>query len=273
MALLFIIILVTSCCLLALQLRKSITERKDREKEVASLKEKCREYDKESRLKDVYLQNMSHEIRTPLNAVTGFAQLLAMPDDIISLEEKREYNDYIVQNTNLLVTIIDDIQNISEIKSGNYVINKSQYPLNNICTSAIASIKYKLPASILLSFTSDFDDGYTINTDMGRVQQILINLLSNAIKHTKEGSILLHCSKDEHPGKVTFSVTDTGEGIPLEKADDIFCRFTKLNDNVEGYGLGLNICRTLAEKLDGSIYLDKQHMGKGARFVFEHPAE
>ena len=271
MTFLFIIILIISCCLLSLQLKKSITERKEKEKELDTLKRTCRDYQEQSKLTNFYLHNMSHEIRTPLNAITGFAQLITMPDNIIDQEKKTEYTEYILQNSNLLITIVDDILNISDIKSGKYMIDKKSHPLNSICTSSIASVKYKIPDHLQVSFTSDFPDDFTVNTDKRRVQQILINLLSNSIKHTREGSISLHCSKDENPGMVTFSVTDTGEGIPKDKADEIFHRFTKLNDTIEGSGLGLSICRTLAEKLEGKIYLDTQHTEKGARFVFTLP--
>lgn len=268
------IIVVAILVIRRLSMIKTGTENvQDMNKEIVSLKHDLEEAKQESRLKDVYLHNICHEIRNPLNAVVGFAQLMALPDDIVSTKEKEEYNEYIAQNSSLLMLIVDDILNISDIKSGNFRINKTPAPLNNIGTSAIASVKYRVTDKVKLSFTSDFDDSFMLKTDVRRVQQILINFLTNAIKHTEEGSIVLHCSRDENPGMVTFSVTDTGEGVPLDKADKIFERFTKLNDFVEGTGLGLNICQTLAEKLDGKVYLDKTYRGKGARFVFTHPID
>lgn len=245
----------------------------DMNKQIASLTQKLEEARQESKLKDVYLHNICHEIRNPLNAMVGFAQLVSLPDDIVSQKEKEEYNDYITQNSSLLMLVVDDILNISDIKSGNYKISKAPAPLNNIGVSVIASVKYRVTDKVKLSFTSDFDDSFMLVTDVRRVQQILINFLTNAIKHTSEGSIVLHCSRDENPGMVTFSVTDTGEGVPSEQADKIFDRFTKLNDFVEGTGLGLNICKTLAERLNGKVYLDKTYSEKGARFVFAHPID
>lgn len=245
----------------------------DMNKQIASLTQELEEARQESKLKDVYLHNLCHEIRNPLNAVVGFAQLVSLPDDVVSQKEKEEYSDYITQNSSLLMLVVDDILNISDIKSGNYKISKSPAPLNNIGVSVIASVKYRVTDKVKLSFTSDFDDSFMLVTDVRRVQQILINFLTNAIKHTSEGSIVLHCSRDENPGMVTFSVTDTGEGVPSEQADKIFDRFTKLNDFVEGTGLGLNICKTLAERLKGKVYLDKTYSEKGARFVFAHPID
>ena len=245
----------------------------DMNKQIASLTQELEEARQENKLKDVYLHNLCHEIRNPLNAVVGFAQLVSLPDDVVSPKEKEEYNDYITQNSSLLMLVVDDILKISDIKSGNYKISKAPAPLNNIGVSVIASVKYRVTDKVKLSFTSDFDDSFMLVTDVRRVQQILINFLTNAIKHTSEGSIVLHCSRDENPGMVTFSVTDTGEGVPSEQADKIFDRFTKLNDFVEGTGLGLNICKTLAQRLKGKVYLDKTYSEKGARFVFAHPID
>ncbi|MBQ0021042.1 MAG: HAMP domain-containing histidine kinase, partial [Bacteroidales bacterium] len=104
-------------------------------------------------------------------------------------------------------------------------------------------------------------------SDGRRIQQVLINYLTNACKNTREGEIHLHCSVTENPGKVTLSVADTGPGVPKEKADMIFNRFTKLNEFVQGSGLGLNICQTIANKLQGEVYLDTLYTN-GARFVF-----
>lgn len=100
--------------------------------------------------------------------------------------------------------------------------------------------------------------------------QVLTNYLTNAEKHTKVGKICLHCSLNENPDKITFSVTDTGSGVPVDKADSIFERFNKLDDFTQGTGLGLNICSIIAERLGGEVKLDKSYT-KGARFLFILP--
>ena len=102
--------------------------------------------------------------------------------------------------------------------------------------------------------------------------QILINFLTNAEKHTTQGEIHLHCSLTENPGYVTFSVTDTGTGIPPEYSETIFERFEKADNFGQGTGLGLNICRLIAERLKGQVLLDKEYKG-GARFVFVLPVK
>lgn len=227
---------------------------------------------KESKAKDMFVQNMSHEVRTPLNAVVGFAQLLAMPPEFLTQEERDEYAQHIQHNSNMLTMLIDDILNISDIKSGNYSITLNDHPLNALCSSALASVKYRVRSDIELRYDSKIPDDFTVHTDARRVQQILINYLTNAIKHTQAGSIVLSTSLEEHPGMVTFAVTDTGEGVPIDQAKNIFHRFTKLNDYVQGTGLGLNICLMLSEKLHGEVFLDTSYTG-GARFVFCMPID
>ena len=109
----------------------------DMNKQIASLTQELEEARQENKLKDVYLHNLCHEIRNPLNAVVGFAQLVSLPDDVVSQKEKEEYSDYITQNSSLLMLVVDDILNISDIKSGNYKISKAPAPLNNIGVSSM----------------------------------------------------------------------------------------------------------------------------------------
>jgi signal transduction histidine kinase len=119
-----------------------------------------------------------------------------------------------------------------------------------------------------MSFETSLPEELRIETDGMRVQQILINYLTNACKHTSEGSIVLKAETSQE--QILFSVTDTGPGVPAEKAEEIFKRFVKLNDFVQGTGLGLSICHTLAEKLGGHVWLDTSYTG-GARFMFTIP--
>lgn len=220
-----------------------------------------------NKAKTMFLQNMSHEIRTPLNALFGFAQLLGMPDGSWTDDEKAQYNTYIHNSYNLLDMLIGDIIDIADSDHGNYRINISEVNVNQVCKNAIMSVEFRTPGNVRMYFTSDLPDDHMINSDGRRIQQVLINYLTNACKHTQRGEIHLHCSTTEHPGKLTFSVTDTGEGVPADKADIIFNRFTKLNQFSQGSGLGLNICQMIAQKLGGEVYLDKSYTD-GARFVF-----
>lgn len=220
-----------------------------------------------NRAKTVFLQNMSHEIRTPLNTMFGFAQLLGLPDGTWTGEEKQQYNSYILNSYNMLDMLIGDIIDVADSEHGNYRIELTDVAVNDVCRNALVTVEYRVPQGVRLYFTSEIPDSHHVTSDGKRIQQVLVNYLTNACKHTTEGEIHLHCSASEHPGKLTFSVTDTGIGVPKDKAELIFKRFIKLNQFAQGSGLGLNICLMIADKLGGKVYLDKEYTG-GARFVF-----
>jgi signal transduction histidine kinase len=222
-----------------------------------------------------YLQNMSHDIRTPMNAICGFSQILCNKQirDMLSEEEISEYGVIIQSNTDLLSTLVNDILDISDMESGKYRMNIGTCNVNDVCRKAISTVKYRCPAGVNLYMTTDVDDDYTIESDSKRVEQVVMNYLTNAEKHTDEGEIHVHVSLDENPGMVTFSVTDTGEGVPPENAELIFGRFEKFNTINGGTGLGLPICRKIATQLGGEAKLDLSHQGKGARFIFTHPVK
>ena len=131
-------------------------------------------------------------------------------------------------------------------------------------------VQHIKPEGVELTYTSEVDDSFIIHTDQNRVEQVLINLLTNAEKYTSQGKIWLHCSLSENPGMITFSVTDTGTGVPAEEAEAIFERFRKLDTFKQGCGLGLNICRIIATNMGGNVALDTSYTG-GARFVFTLP--
>jgi len=224
-------------------------------------------------MKTIFVQNMSHEIRTPLNAIVGFAQLLSEPDlaATFSDEEKNEYNRLISGNADMLMTLVNDILNISDLESGKYKMNYADCACNEICDFCLKNVELRVPLGVHMYFTTEVPDTFVLHTDRQRVQQVLTNFLTNACKHTSHGEIHLHVSLSEHPGNVTFSVTDTGTGVPADKAEAIFERFTKLDSFKQGTGLGLAICRMIAGILGGEVRLDTTYTAGGARFVFIHP--
>lgn len=221
-------------------------------------------------LKNDFIQNMSHEIRTPLNGIVGFSQILCDPqmEGLISPEEKNEYGTLIKANANMMTSLIEDILSLTDIENGHYKLHTNDYNLNAICSFSVETAGIRCPNEVKMYFTSEVDDDYKVFTDSHRVQQVLMNMLTNSCKHTSEGEIHLHCAVNEPKQLITFTVTDTGKGIPPEMAEEIFERFKKLDKFVQGTGLGLSICRIIAELLEGKIYLDTTYTG-GARFVFE----
>lgn len=251
--------------------RKSIIKITQKNEELLDAMRRAEESEK---TKMRFLQNMSHEIRTPLNAIVGFSQLLAhqQETDNFSDEQKQEFIDLVDQNTETLTTLIDDILSLSALEHGSTMrVSISDCHVNAICRSSLQSVKHRCPEDVKMYYTTEVDDDFTIKCDSHRLQQVLTNFLTNAEKHTDTGEIHLHTSLTENNGMVTFSVTDTGEGVPKEMAENIFNRFEKLDSFVQGTGLGLNICRMIAKHLHGEVKLDVDYTGKGARFVFILP--
>lgn len=247
-------------------LRKS--QRKDRIMiaELTEANERARAADV---AKTQFMRNMTHELRTPLNAISGFSQVLSMTDDM-SVQEKKEMAGYIVENTNIMTMLIDDIINSSAMDRNEYEVVMGDAECGQICRDSMATVEYRLQRGVRLRFKPSMPIPYKLKTDARRVQQVLINLLTNACKHTVKGEIRLGCSLTEVPGMLSFSVEDTGPGIPASEAEHIFERFVKLDSFVQGTGLGLSICRQIAQALGGSVYLDTEYTG-GARFVFNVP--
>lgn len=216
--------------------------------------------------KTTMFQNMIHEIRTPLNAMFGFSQLLCIPGVEVTDDQKKQYLDIITNSYHLLSMLINDVLDIVDAEHGNFRIQEGTFYVNQACRSIIHMVDMRVQAGVKLYFTTEVDDSYKLYSDERRIEQVLINFLTNACKHTFKGEIHLHVSTTEHPGHLTFAVTDTGTGIKPELADDIFKRYKKANFNVEGSGIGLHICSIIAERLGASIMLDKSYTN-GARFM------
>lgn len=237
------------------------------EKNNADLKEAKEKAEQADHIKTMFIQNMSHEIRTPLNAIVGFSSIITQMGNELTDEEKNDMSQRIQTNSDLLLTLINDILDISTIESGKYVMKMETVKVNEMMRSTLETVEHRKAPGVTLLMETDADDSKAIITDRNRVKQVLINLLTNAEKNTEHGTITLGFSQTTHPGMLTFSVTDTGIGIPVEKMDEIFERFKKLDDFKQGTGLGLNICAAIASKLGGNIWADKTYTG-GARFFF-----
>lgn len=237
-----------------------------REAELIEAKERAEESDL---LKSAFLANMSHEIRTPLNAIVGFSSLLA--EEGISPEDRAEYNSIIGKNSNLLLTLINDILDISKLETGKIRFTWAKEDIAIICRQAITTTAHIRKPGVECVFVPS-QEPFVVKTDVQRLMQVLINLLTNAGKFTEKGSITLAYEVQQGSGKVLFSVTDTGCGIPREMQGKVFNRFEKLNEFKQGTGLGLAICKQIIQKMGGDIWIDSDY-GGGARFVFSHPID
>ena len=223
-----------------------------------------------NQMKSAFIQNMSHEIRTPLNSIIGFSQLLGMPDGLLAPEEKEEYLGYVLNNSHLLTMMINDMIGLSDMENGRYTVEMAPTDLNEMTLQSIKTVENRLPGGSRIVLQSGIDEDSRYVTDGMRVQQILINFLTNACKNTTGGDIVLTSSLVENPGYITFSVSDKGPGVPPDKAEAIFDRFVKLDSNKQGAGLGLSICRMMAQQLGGKVWLDTSYT-EGARFVLTIP--
>jgi len=234
-----------------------------REVELIEAKARAEESD---RLKSAFLANMSHEIRTPLNAIVGFSTL--MQDEGLTPEERSEYSSIVVSNSDMLLTLLNDILDISQLESGRIKFRYAMADIAQICQHVILTTSHTRAEGVEMIFEPSCES-YPLYTDEHRLAQILINLLTNAAKFTAQGSITLAFDVQESRRQVVFTVTDTGTGIPADKQESVFNRFEKIGQK-KGTGLGLAICRQIALIFGGSIALDPTYTS-GARFVFIHP--
>ena len=242
-----------------------ITELKETEAKLIDAKEKAETAD---RLKSAFLANMSHEIRTPLNAIVGFSDVLASGGS--SEEDQRNYFRIIQSNSDLLLRLINDILDLSRLEANKVILTPEDCDVVQLCRQALSSVEMSRRESGNRFVFETKTDSFVLQTDIQRLQQVLINLLTNAAKFTKNGTITLQFEVEKEKNRVLFAVADTGCGIPKEKQKQVFERFEKLNEYAQGTGLGLSICKLTVDKWGGDIWIDPDYED-GARFVVSHP--
>lgn len=218
--------------------------------------------------KNMFLSNMSHEVRTPLNAIVGFSAVLTDEDESFDDESRREFSEIIKVNSFQLLKLINDILDFSDFENDNITFNIRTHDAVKLCNEVVETVMASRKLEVEMRFDTDLSV-LMLDTDDARLRQVLINLLVNATKFTEEGSIVLEL-KMADAGTALFSVTDTGCGIPPEKQHLIFERFEKLNDFVQGSGLGLSICQLIVKYMNGKLWVDSGYT-RGARFCFTHP--
>lgn len=247
----------------------NITEKKKIIEELIIAKEKAQERDQ---LKSAFLANMSHEIRTPLNSIIGFAKLLQDPD--FDLTQRNEFTQLICSNGEQLLSILNDIMDISRIEAGQVQIKKDIVSghgiiieIQNEFTNKANGKGIELRGDSISTSNEIF-----LESDRTKLKQILTNLVSNALKFTKNGFIEIGIRTKEN--FVQFHVKDTGIGIPKENQDTIFERFRQVEGALSRYyggnGLGLSISKGLTELLGGEIWVESIP-GKGSTFYLLIP--
>ena len=214
-------------------------------------------------LKTMFIQNMSHEIRTPLNSIVGFSGVL-----VDMLDEKEDIGQYVAlieSNSKLLLKLVGDILDISILDS-EVEIKHNAVDVNACCQASIDAAGASFDPGVKLIFEPACDE-LIINSNYSYIVQVLDNLLGNASKFTHVGSVTLTYEVKKEDNQLIFTVTDTGIGIPVEEQERVFERFVKLDNFSQGAGLGLSICRIVAERLGGYLRIDKGYT-QGTRVIF-----
>ena len=238
-------------------------------KKLNEYEEKAKNAEQASRMKSLFLANMSHEIRTPLNAIEGFSRVMAETD---SPEDRMKYMEIIESNNGRLLALIDDILDFSRVEAGEISIKKGMTDLNDLCHSLQNIFKFRCPDTVQLVWNKP-NMKVTLNTDANRVTQVFSNLIGNALKHTTKGSITYGYRLINDGTEVEFFVTDTGSGIDPNDIENIFGTYVSRDaDTQNGYGLGLALCKTIVEKMDGRISVQSR-LGEGSTFRFVLPFE
>lgn len=239
-----------------------ITPRKRLEQDLRSARDRAEE---SNRLKSAFLANMSHEIRTPLNAIVGFSELMATEADP---DQRKEFADLILVNNTLLLQIISDVLDLARIESGRIEIVRTKFDARDLCREVAETFRLQVAEGVVLRLEDSLPRLQLEDYKQG-LHQILGNFVRNAVKFTIKGSITIGFS--QRPGWVRFYVRDTGIGIPEEERAKIFDRFYKVDTFTQGTGLGLPICKNIAEQLGGRIGVDSA-VGAGSCFWVEIPA-
>lgn len=238
-------------------------------KKLNEYEEKAKKAEQASRMKSLFLANMSHEIRTPLNAIEGFSRVMAETD---SPEDRMKFMEIIESNNGRLLALINDILDLSRVEAGEISIKKGMTDLNDLCHSLQNIFKFRCPDSLQLIWNKP-NMKVTLNTDANRVTQVMSNLIGNALKHTVKGSITYGYRLINDGSEVEFFVTDTGSGIDPSDLENIFGTYVSRDaDAQNGYGLGLALCKTIVEKMDGRISVQSR-LGEGSTFRFVLPFE
>lgn len=222
-----------------------------------------------SRMKSAFIQNMSHEIRTPLNSIVGFSQVLV--EELRGQEDMKTYASVITENSNNLLKLVGDVLELSTLDTMDKEIKKVPVSINDLCSLASKRVKDDLKPEVELLFDS-WKNEYPVCSDSKLIATVLDNLLLNAIKFTTRGKITLDCHLSMDAQHIEIVVTDTGIGIPEDKQEWVFERFTKVDEFTQGTGLGLAISRLAAQLLGGQIMIDSDYK-EGCRMVFTLPAD
>jgi two-component system, sensor histidine kinase and response regulator len=255
------------------EVEKRTAELRHMMENLIELKEKA---ESATKAKSEFLSNMSHEIRTPMNAVIGFGELLK---NTALTEQQKDYVDTICTSGELLISLINDILDISKIESRKIALEEIDFDLEYLITSVLKILRQRASGKILdLNLVYPESAPRNLRGDPTRIRQILMNLVGNAIKFTDQGDVTVSIGyevseneNEQNARRIRINVRDTGIGIPKDKQKTIFEAFTQVDSSITrkygGTGLGLTITKSLIEMMGGVIEVTSE-LGKGTEFVF-----
>ncbi|MCR5579125.1 MAG: HAMP domain-containing histidine kinase [Prevotella sp.] len=220
------------------------------------------------RMKTAFIKNVSHEVRTPLNIISGFAQVISNPDLASGIEDRQKIADMMQKNARIITSLIDEMLELSNSETAKDVVKEDQVELNKVLRDLLQENKNLASKETVLRFESSLNEDYVITTNKMMLKRIVSSLVDNAIKNTSKGAVTLKVAADKE--NLTLIVEDTGKGIPANEAEHIFERFFKIDSFKEGLGLGLPLCRSMTERLGGTVRLDTEYK-TGARFIVTLP--
>lgn len=265
------IMLITLACILllvvgvCLYLYHNLKRERRMKKALHELNKKAEESEK---LKTAFINSMCHEIRTPLNAIVGFSGIITEVT-IDDEEAKKEYYDLITQNARMLTSLIDHLFVVANLDSSEELLPCETVNIKNICKLEMSKAEQQAKSGITYDLELPEEDIF-ISTNEQYLSLVIENLLNNANKFTESGHITLRMWLDKAQSRLRIDITDTGCGIPIEKQETVFQRFTKLNEFAQGNGLGLYLSRLIISRLSGSIFVDSSY-ADGTRLVIYLP--
>ncbi|HWA32133.1 MAG TPA: HAMP domain-containing sensor histidine kinase [Candidatus Paceibacterota bacterium] len=230
--------------------------------------EKLKSLDK---LKTEFLSLASHQLRSPLTAINGYTSMLLAGDFGAVTDKQKEMIDRVFESGQHLTKVVNDLLNVSKIEQGGMQYTMAVFDMEKAAKDLATDLSVTAEKKGLkLTFETDGQGPYNVNGDMEKLRQVMLNLIDNSIKYTKEGSIKVKLEKKD--GKIIWSVSDTGMGIPPEIMPTLFQKFSRgegAKMNTSGSGLGLYLAKTIVEAHKGRVWAESAGSGKGSSFLME----
>lgn len=220
------------------------------------------------KMKTAFLNSICHEIRTPLNSISGFSELIF--DESLDMDTKREFQHLIQSNSAALASLMDNMLELSKLVSSDLPLPIEPADVYGLCVEEMSILEKTISKKEIKCIFEGDRDGSMVPTNTFYFSRVIGNLLSNAAKFTESGTITLTCNVEKEKGQLVISVADTGIGIPADKQEWVFERFTKVDDFKPGTGLGLYICRIIIQRLGGQISIDSGYTS-GCKMVVTLP--